>query len=489
MMDQHTDAEARRPNNADGPYTGPIHQTLVDFLDGEIDIGAFDCPDMEETSKISAANVPLNYSRRSMSILGVQKPEKPPMPTREETLQYIDNFQNVIAPYVPIVHGPTFRKQVNLQCSELGICSLMLSHQVVDFYDNPASFDDKPAEIVTITVVLAIFVRQMAIRNPPMRQEKFAESNSLYDYSLSFYAELLLGDSLSDMQALALFLVYARNLPKPGNSWRLSSMVLARAIELNYHRSSKKVMLPPEQQNPLAIELRKRVFWSILGIQVTTAVKMGRPMAISPQDMDVELPHAILDSEITEQGFLPKSGNCDFWAHIFLSKKIPILMDLYHNVIVLRKPGAEYVRDVKELDAQIISWRREWDKDTALQTKNGSFRVATHLVDLWYAEFRIILHHPHLCTSQAAEVHKSNLDICMEASKVVLRNVMSMVQDFRGADFTWHFVSGYVLAMGMAMHVYNKKREHLNTETFNKMKLELQGWLFVIKSADHFMSE
>jgi hypothetical protein len=51
-----------------------------------------------------------------------------------------------------------------------------------------------------------------------MRQEKLAESNSLYEYSLSFYAELLLGETLSDMQALALFLVYARNLPKPGNS-------------------------------------------------------------------------------------------------------------------------------------------------------------------------------------------------------------------------------------------------------------------------------
>jgi Fungal specific transcription factor domain len=340
-----------------------------------------------------------------------------------------------------------------------------------------------------VTVVLAIFAYQMATRNPPMRQEKLAESNRLYHYALSFYPELLLGDSLANMQALALFLVHARNLPKPGNSWSLSTMILSRAVELNYHRSSKKIVLPPEQRNALAIELRKRVFWSILGIQVTIAVKLGRPMAISPQDMDVELPHAISDSEINEQGVLARSGICDFWGHIFLSKKLPLLMDLYRNVILVRKPASEYLRDVDELDAQITKWRQEWDQETARQPKTGSYKIATHLVDLWYAEFRVILHHPRLCTSQTVEVHEKNLDVCLDASRTVLRNLMSLVGDFKGADFTWHFVSGYVLAMGMAIHVHNKRRERLNAETFKKMRIELGEWLFVIRSADHFMSK
>lgn len=361
--------------------------------------------------------------------------------------------------------------------------------KVIDFYDDHTSFDDKPAEIAMITVVLAIFAHQMAIRNPSMRKEKLAESNRLYSYALGFYQQVLLSDTLPAMQALTLFLVHVRNMPKPGISWTLSSMLLVRAVELNYHRSSKGVILPPDQQNPIAIELRKRVFWSILGIQVTIAVKMSRPMMISPRDIDMELPHPILDSEITGKGLLSRSGNCDFWGHIFLSKKLPLLMELYKNFIRLRKSGPEYTRDLKQLDARISRWRREWDEDTAHQIKDGSFKMATHLIDAWYSEFRIILHHPSLCTSQVAEVHERNLDICIEASRTLLRNVVAMVQDFRGADFTWHFVSGYVLAMGIAIHIYHKRKELLNTETFNKMKLELHGWLFVMKSADHFMSK
>ena len=263
-------------------------------------------------------------------------------------------------------------------------------------------------------------------------------------------------------------------------------MILARAIELDYHRSSKKIVLPPDQQNILAVE---RVFWSILGIQVTIGVKMGRPMAISSKDMDVELPLAVMDSEITEHGVLSKSGNCDFWVHIFLSKKLPLLISLYENVILVRKSGAEYHRDIDELDTQIINWRRDWDQYTANQTRSGSYKIATHFVDLWYAEFRLVLHHPRLCTSQVPEVHEKNLDVCLEASQGMLRNLMSLIGDLKGADFTWHFVSGYVLAMGMALHVYTKRREQMNAETLNKLRFELHEWLFVMRSADHFMSE
>lgn len=469
MTNQQVDAVSTICDDSDGPHRGPIHETIIDFIDGEIDIAAFDCPDMAETMRIPQATLLLNNSRQSSlaTILGAQKPEKPQMPPREEALQWIDNHLSLIAPYIPIVHGPTFRKQV------------------ADYYDHPTTFDEKPAETVMIMVVLAIFAYQMAIRNPPMREEKLAESNRLYHYSLSFYSELLLGDSLANMQALAFFLVHARNLPKPGNSWSLSSMILGRAIELNYHRSSSKIVLPPEQQNVLAIELRKRVFWSILGIQVTIAVKMGRPMAISPKDMDVELPHAALDSEITEHGIVFRSGKCDFWAHIFLCKMLPILINLYNNIIRVRKPWVEYCREVDELDSQLTQWRHDWDRATANQTRNGTYKIATHLIDVWYSETRIILHHPRLCTSQATDVQEKNLDICLEASGTMLRNLMSL-RDFRAADFTWHFISGYVLGMGMAMHVYNRRKERLNAEALRRMGHELRNWLSVMKSADRF---
>jgi Fungal specific transcription factor domain len=340
-----------------------------------------------------------------------------------------------------------------------------------------------------IVLVLAIFTYQMATRNPSVLHAKLVESNSLYSYALSFFPELLAGDSLADMQALALFLIHARTLPQPGCSFELSSTVLRRAIELNYHRSSSKVVLPLEQRTTLAIELRKRVFWSILSVQVTVAVKMGKPLVISSRDIDVEIPQPVLDSEITERGIHAISGNCDFWGHIFLCKKLLLLMNLYENVILARRPSGEYCRQVDALDAQIIIWRQDWDKTMANQPRDGGYHIATHLVDLWFGEFRIILHHPQLCTSEAVDVQNKNLDVCLEASQTILRNVMSMISRFKGADFTWHFLSGYVLGIGMAIHVYRRRREHLNAESLGQMKTELSNWLSVMRNADNYLSE
>lgn len=105
-----------RPSNEDGPYKGPIHETNIDFVDGQIDLGAFASPDMVETLKISDAILPFENLRRNSlaTILGEKRSEKPQMPSRDDALSCVDNYQKVIAPYVPILHGPTFRKQVCL---------------------------------------------------------------------------------------------------------------------------------------------------------------------------------------------------------------------------------------------------------------------------------------------------------------------------------------------------------------------------------------
>ncbi len=121
IPEPHANTNSRSSSDTDGPHIGPIHETTIDFVDGEIDIGAFVCPDMEETRRISQETLPLNNSRCSSlsTILGARKPERPQMPSRDDALQYIDNYQKVIAPYVPIVHGPTFRKQVSLYYQSL----------------------------------------------------------------------------------------------------------------------------------------------------------------------------------------------------------------------------------------------------------------------------------------------------------------------------------------------------------------------------------
>lgn len=67
---------------------------------------------------------------------------------------------------------------------------------------------------------------------------------------------------------------------------KLSGLALHQCIELGYHRSTK---LSRQQGNALQIELRKRVFWCAQGIDCTYAVRLGRPLGIQLDEIDVEV--------------------------------------------------------------------------------------------------------------------------------------------------------------------------------------------------------
>jgi hypothetical protein len=96
----------------DGPHYGPINGTLVDVLDGEVDIAAFDCPAMAEFEYGSGPI--FNHSTKScfQTVSDSQRPEKPALPPRDEALKSIEMFLGTIHLYVPILHGPTILELV-----------------------------------------------------------------------------------------------------------------------------------------------------------------------------------------------------------------------------------------------------------------------------------------------------------------------------------------------------------------------------------------
>ena len=97
----------------DGPEQGPINGTMVDVLDGEVDVAAFECLVMAEFSYGSG---PLfNHSTRSyiQTVTSTQKPEKPALPPKEDALRDINTFLRIVNTYVPILHGPSTMELVS----------------------------------------------------------------------------------------------------------------------------------------------------------------------------------------------------------------------------------------------------------------------------------------------------------------------------------------------------------------------------------------
>lgn len=287
------------------------------------------------------------------------------------------------------------------------------------------------------------------------------------------------------MQALTFIIILTRNLPKPGFSWVLSHNILVRAIDLNYHRSPDEIILPDNQNNPLAKELRKRIFWTILGICVTTGTKVGKPAPWHFQHVDCPLPLAIQDNELSENGLVAsRSGKCDFWIALYLFKLLPLLTELYNHAISVRAPPAEYVRIIESLDARIIAWRQNWDKCISIEAPDPNLEVQTLHIETWAAEFQIILHHPKLCTAKVAEVQDKNMEVCLKSARRLLASFQVLSDRFKGADFTWHSTVAYALGFGATLQSFRNRPDQVSAKAFDAMKNEFKGWLRVMSIAD-----
>ena len=354
-------------------------------------------------------------------------------------------------------------------------------------YDDPEYHASRAEEAIVI-LVLANTNYQVAIRNPEVvAKEKMKESHHMFHYGLSLMDELYLDNSLESMQAIALLLLHVRCLPKPGNIWHFSTNILNRAIDLGYHRSADKLAL---QGSPLAREMRKRVFWTVLGITIETAAKLGRPMPVRMEDIDSELPIQLEDSEISENGIATsRSGRCTFRAGVHCWKLQPLRIELYNNFISVRRPSSEYLRNLEALNAKIVEFRNNWSNDISLEPESGIITVATLHIDSWAAELQLILHHPRLCTATSPDVMEHNLDVCHKAAARLLDNANALFNRFRGVDFTWYSMVAYVLALGITLHIHSQRKDQMTKERFGAMGLELMEWLKIMKVADQVLRE
>ncbi|RMZ88997.1 hypothetical protein DV736_g3774, partial [Chaetothyriales sp. CBS 134916] len=453
------------PHDADPVEQGPVHGTHVNILDAVIDVADFECEQMRDP-RPDEPNL-LNASRPSIirSIFHFRPVAPPDFPPLQEALQSVDLFLIVLSQYVPIVHRPSFKALI------------------ARYYEQPDSLSR--AELMQFTVVQAILSQQSATRNPARWEEDYGKAHHYFHFALSLYREVYADTSLEAMQALALLCVYFRTLPQPGETWSFSQQVLIRLTELQYHRNPNHVALPANENNELCKEMRVRVFHSVLTICVATSCRVGLPVPWQFQCVEVPLPTALKDDEISVGGISHNiSGLCDFRPCLQLSKLLPLYAELHNNITTIRRPPAEYLKVVEALNTKILAWRQDWDVSIKNEPRSPPIDVATFLVDQWTAEFQITLHHPVCCTSTAPEVLDRNLDICHAAAKKLLQSFHHLNRDYKGVDYTSHSLVAYAMGFGIALHVYRKKLARVSKEKFENICNELSGWVSLMAYFD-----
>lgn len=251
------------------------------------------------------------------------------------------------------------------------------------------SYVPSPAQTVMVHMVFAIVDFQNASQdrminrghNTATSSDVMQRSRMHYHYALSFFYGLLSSSGLEDLQAIGLILQHIRGFPKPGGSWLLSRIAINMCFELGLHRSPKKWQYSGTTSNLIEVELRKRVFWSILTLEVSLSARLGRPMSIRETDYDVELPERLDDEYITETGFLKKDESiedCAFDVSIEMFKFTALYIEMLGTLYAPARPSREkYVSLVEDLEGKLLKWRDNAPKSLSeliYMVPSGSYR-------------------------------------------------------------------------------------------------------------------
>ncbi|ETS77404.1 hypothetical protein PFICI_11278 [Pestalotiopsis fici W106-1] len=108
---------------------------------------------------------------------------------------------------------------------------------------------------------------------------------SLYQQAAKLIPDMLAIASVESVQAFLLLGVYTLPQDTSGLSYTYLGVAIKMAIQNGMHRTYSGVLLDSH-----ALEVRKRLWWTIYTLEKRICILHGRPLSISRADIDVELP-------------------------------------------------------------------------------------------------------------------------------------------------------------------------------------------------------
>ncbi|KAI9499255.1 fungal-specific transcription factor domain-containing protein [Zychaea mexicana] len=276
-------------------------------------------------------------------------------------------------------------------------------------------------------------------------------------------AQLIRHDYLVPRISTIKALVILCSLPTYSTSsyrnWILAGMAVRMAQDVGLHRTVKTDQMSKEH-----VEARKRLWYSVYVTDRWCCAVMGRPLAISDSDCDVDLPDM--------KG--PNGEDYDIFVNFV--KLSSILGELLRRIYSPKAKAAGYRGAVMEqtlshFQRMLMDWFEQLpddcrviEEDLAAIQKNPDQFAGTKKLDqggpltICYHSVTVLLNRPFILleSETAGEGETLYADAsrrCMEAAKLVI-DIARTIPSASTARFGWNF-SVYSVFQATLIHVYN----------------------------------
>ncbi|OAL03760.1 hypothetical protein IQ06DRAFT_314515 [Phaeosphaeriaceae sp. SRC1lsM3a] len=355
------------------------------------------------------------------------------LPNRELTNLLVDLFYCKVHPMYPIFHEPTFSKEVD------------------DVYNGSTD----PYLNYCLRMVIAISLQKMDTQYAGL-------ADSYYLAALTYFEAAIKPMNLKTLQCFALVAGYSLLTPTRTAVYYIVGLGVRLCQALGLHEE-KTITLGPggRRADPLEIDMRRRLFWSLLTMDYGLSHSLGRPahFATRREHIDVNFGELVDDVFITKEGIKPApQASLKKWIGIHFYKMR--LLQLEIRKMLYQRKKAEPKDDqhpwFAEMQSKIEAWR-----DTSPEMDGGSGLNKVWFVGR-YNTMVVFMYRP------SPQVPRPSLQAairCYDACQFNIYMTQKQIET-KTVDMTWIFVQAIFMCVNTILWTlsYSEVRRLHNRE-------------------------
>lgn len=246
-----------------------------------------------------------------------------------------------------------------------------------------------------------------------------------------------------------IFLIVARRFDTSRFCWAMTGLLVRLANGMGLHRDGSLF-----DMTPFEIEMRRRVWWSIVKVDLRSSEELGMELTIQDRTFDTEVPLNINDADMSPEGTTPlvaKSGPTDMSVHLLRCEITKIARRVIGTVAAgcLAPPtdgGEALAATLEDLEGSLISThfahmqeiiRQHTSGDDADDAMSWMVRIITRIV---MAKMSLTIYQPILFTEPDKLRPEIRQRIYVSALEI-LESDTRLHRDARKHPFRWLFMT------------------------------------------------
>lgn len=309
---------------------------------------------------------------------------------------------------------------------------------------------------------------------------------------------------IPSIQTIVMMILYLQCLARLSTCYSYIGIALRSALKEGLHRNLSIFQSSKRRLDPIEVDTRKRLFYTIYKMDIYINSLLGLPRLISEDEFDQEFPVELDDELITrdaylvdkQQGRLSSSGCANHHTKltIILSRIVKELYPIKIKPKGTSDPGlASGIHDkVTELELELKQWLDNLPKELKPTDPNDAesgkliperFRLANYYLHLSFLNCQISLYRPfiHYISNGYLLTYSDPRSLirgrnCIKVARMVVKLANKMIDQNLLIGTYWF--SMYTIFFSIACLIYYFHFANYNNQKNNQMGVNYAGVLF-----------